>query len=84
VLQQSGAGLVVFVICVVVWAASGASGQFWPIWVLLVALIPLLRYGWRLYGPAPELDSVEAELTAREQRRTHHPRERDPRSRRRR
>jgi hypothetical protein len=79
VLQQSGTGLVAFVICVVVWAANGASGQFWPVWVLLVALIPLLRYGWRLYGPAPELDSVEAELTARERRRHRHPHERRPR-----
>ena len=63
-LQQTGAALAPFVICTVIWAASGASGSFWPIWVALVALIPLLRNGWRLYGPAPELDAVEDELSA--------------------
>ena len=67
-LQQAGAGVVPFVICTVIWVAAGASGAFWPIWVLLVALIPLLRGGWSLYGPAPELDRVEAELARREQR----------------
>jgi hypothetical protein len=67
-LQQTGGGLGVFVLCTVIWAASGANGQFWPIWVGLVALIPLLRNGWRLYGPAPELDRVEQELAARERR----------------
>jgi hypothetical protein len=67
-LQQTGGGVALFLICTVIWAVSGASGQFWPIWVALVALIPLLRGAWRLYGPAPELDRVEAELTARERR----------------
>jgi hypothetical protein len=63
-LQQTGGGLGVFVVCTVIWAVSGGHdhGQFWPIWVLLVVLIPLLRNGWRLYGPAPELDRVEREL----------------------
>jgi hypothetical protein len=46
----------------VVWLVSGAHGQFWPIWVALLVLIPLLRNGWRLYGPAPQLDQVEREL----------------------
>jgi Domain of unknown function (DUF1707) len=65
-LQQTGGGLSLFVVCAVVWLASGAHGQFWPIWVLLVAAMPLLRNGWRLYGPAPELDRVEQELSRRE------------------
>jgi hypothetical protein len=47
---------------------DGASGQFWPIWVALVALIPLVRNGWRLYGPAPEFDRVERELDSRARR----------------
>jgi hypothetical protein len=67
-LQQSGAGLVPFLICTGIWVASGATGAFWPIWILLVALIPLVRGGWSLYGPAPELDRMEAELAQREQR----------------
>jgi hypothetical protein len=68
-LQQTGGGLSLFVICTVIWASSGGHrGQFWPIWVLLVVVIPLLRNGWRLYGPAPELDRVERELDKRRQR----------------
>jgi hypothetical protein len=67
-LQQTGGGLGLFVLCTVIWAVSGAHGQFWPVWVALVTLIPLLRNGWRLYGPAPELDRVERELAARERR----------------
>jgi hypothetical protein len=37
-------------------------------WVALVAVIALARNAWRLYGPAPELDRVEAEVTRRNQR----------------
>jgi hypothetical protein len=32
-------------------------------------MIALLRNGWRLYGPAPELDRVEAELARRGEQR---------------
>jgi hypothetical protein len=67
-IQEAGGGAAIFVLCTVIWLVSGASGQFWPIWVLLVALIPLVRNGWRLYGPAPELDQVERELEARRRR----------------
>ncbi len=69
-LQEAGGGLGVFALCTAIWAGSGASGQFWPIWVLLVCLIPLLRNGWRLYGPAPDLDRVERELETRRRRTT--------------
>jgi hypothetical protein len=68
-LQQTGGTLGVFVVCTVIWLASGAHGQFWPIWIALVAVIALLRNGWRLYGPAPELDRVEQDLARREHRR---------------
>lgn len=64
-LQETGGGAALFVLCTLIWLASGAQGQFWPVWVALVALIPLLRNGWRLYGPAPQLDRVERELEAR-------------------
>ena len=67
--QQSGAALVPFFVCTVVWFVSGAHGDFWPGWVLLFALIPLLRNGWRLYGPAPELDRVERNLRERRRHR---------------
>jgi hypothetical protein len=67
-LQEGGGGMGVFALCTVIWAVSGASGQFWPIWVLLVCLIPLIRNGWRLYGPAPDLERVERELDSRRRR----------------
>src|SRR6185312_14912793 len=61
--QRTGGALVPFAICTVIWLASGANGSFWPIWVALVALIPLVVNGWRLFGPAPDLDAVEARLS---------------------
>ena len=64
-LQQTGGALVPFVACTLIWALSGSHGGFWPAWVALAALIPLVRNLWRLYGPAPELDRVEAELAER-------------------
>ena len=67
-LQEAGGGSGAFLICTAIWAASGANGFFWPSLVALGVLIPLLRNGWRLYGPAPELDQVERELEARRHR----------------
>jgi uncharacterized membrane protein YccC len=64
-IQQAGGGLATFVICTLIWVASGAHAAFWPIFVLLIVIIPLVRNGWRLYGPAPELDRVERELEQR-------------------
>jgi DUF1707 SHOCT-like domain len=68
-LQESGGGLGVFVLCTGIWAASGANGQFWPVWVLLVTLVALARGAWSLYGPAPELDRLEEELDRRQRAR---------------
>jgi Domain of unknown function (DUF1707) len=77
-IQESGGSLGAFAVCSVIWVASGAHGQFWPVWVLLVFLLSVVRNGWALYGPAPDLDAVEAQLDARraqrrsrEQRRGH-------------
>ena len=70
-LQEAGGGLGVFVICTGVWLVSGGHhghGAFWPIIVLIVCVLPLLRNGWRLYGPAPELDQVERDLDARQRK----------------
>jgi hypothetical protein len=64
-IQESGGGIAAFAICAGIWIFNGASGMFWPIWVALAVLIPLIRNGWRLYGPDPELDRVERELEAR-------------------
>jgi uncharacterized protein DUF1707 len=73
-LQQSGGALAPFAICTVIWVATGANGMFWPIWVALFTVIPLLRNGWRLYGPAPELDRVEQDLARRERGERRHDR----------
>jgi Domain of unknown function (DUF1707) len=67
-LQEAGGGSGAFLICTVIWLASGASGFFWPILVALGVLIPLVRNGWRLYGPAPEFDEIERELETRRQK----------------
>jgi Domain of unknown function (DUF1707) len=67
-LQQTGGALVPFLICTVIWGATGAHAYFWPAWVALAAVIPLMRNGWRLYGPAPELDRVEEDLARRRDR----------------
>jgi hypothetical protein len=64
-LQETGGLLGAFLICTVIWLATGAEGSFWPIWVGLAAAITLVRNSWRLYGPAPELDRVERELERR-------------------
>lgn len=68
VIQQTGGAAVLFVVCTAIWLADGAHDGFWPAWVALVVVIPLLRNGWRLYGPAPELDRVEVELARRRRR----------------
>ena len=75
-IQETGGGAALFLLCVAIWLVDGASGQFWPIWVALITLIPLLRNGWRLYGPAPQLDRVERELDRRS-RHGHRERKRD-------
>ena len=71
-IQETGGGVALFAVCVVIWATSGANGQFWPIWVALIGVVPLLRNGWRLYGPDPQLDRVERELESRERRAARH------------
>jgi hypothetical protein len=64
-LQEAGGGVILFAVGTGIWLADGASGQFWPVWVLLVTVLIVLRNAWRLYGPAPELDRVEADLERR-------------------
>ncbi len=63
-IQEAGGSLGLFVLCTAIWVVSGAHGQFWPVWVLLVVALTLVRTGWALYGPAPDLDAVERRLDA--------------------
>jgi hypothetical protein len=63
--QEAGGAASISLVCVGIWLASGASGRFWPIWVIIFTLLPLLRDGWRLFGPAPDERATEARLEAR-------------------
>ena len=63
--QEASGGLTASAICVAVWIASGASGTFWPIWVIIFTLLPAARDLFKVFGPAPDLDVVEAKLNAR-------------------
>ena len=67
-IQQTGGSVIAFAVCTGIWVASGASGSFWPIWVALIAVIGLLKSGWDLYGPAPDLDAVENRLSQKRDR----------------
>jgi hypothetical protein len=67
--QETGGGLGVSALCVGVWLASGPSSGFWPGWVIGLALLPVVRDSWRLFGPASDLEVVEARLQARHERR---------------
>jgi Domain of unknown function (DUF1707) len=71
-LQHAGGALSPFLICTLVWAASGAQGAFWPVWVLIFPVLFLARNAWRLYGPAPDPDRVQAELAYHHHRRRRH------------
>jgi Domain of unknown function (DUF1707) len=66
--EESGGAIGVSLLCVAIWLASGAHGGFWPGWVMLVALLPIVRGAWRLLGPDPDLDAVEAQLARRQRR----------------
>jgi DUF1707 SHOCT-like domain len=68
-LQEAGWSAGVSAICVGAWLASGASGSFWPGWVIAVTLLPVLTDAWRLFGPASDLEVVQARLQARHERR---------------
>ncbi|HEX3910595.1 MAG TPA: DUF1707 domain-containing protein [Solirubrobacteraceae bacterium] len=66
--QEAGGSLTASGVCVAIWLAAGAHGQFWPIWVIVFTLLPLVRDGWALLGPAPDERAVEARLQARRTR----------------
>ena len=67
-LQEGGGSLGLSALSVGVWLASGPSGSFWPAWVIGATLLPVARDAWRLFGPASDLDMVEARLQARHER----------------
>lgn len=60
--QRTGGSLSPFVICTVIWLASGAQGAFWPAFLLIFPVLYLVQNAWRLYGPAPDIERVHREL----------------------
>jgi len=69
-IQRAGASISPFVLCTVIWAATGAHrGEFWPAWLLVFPVLFLARNLWRLYGPAPDTDAVRRELHGGRRRR---------------
>ena len=69
-LQEAGGALGVSALSVGIWLLTGHGhhGDFWPAWVIGVTLLPVIRDAWRLFGPASDLDVVEARLQARHER----------------
>ena len=57
--------LVTILVCVGVWAATGANGSFWPIWVIIAVGVGAIREGFRAYGPGSEFTDEELELRQR-------------------
>lgn len=67
--QEAGGSLTASLVCVAIWIVAGASGSFWPIWVILFTLLPVIRDSWALLGPGSNLQSIEARLQVRHERR---------------
>jgi Domain of unknown function (DUF1707) len=67
-LQEAGGSLSLSAVCVGIWLASDPSANFWPGWVIGFTLLPLVRDGWRLLGPASDVEAVEARLRAQRER----------------
>lgn len=66
--QEAGGSLGVSALSVGIWLASGPPAEFWPGWVIGVTLLPVVRDAWRLFGPASDLELVEARQQARHER----------------
>ncbi|HUA73396.1 MAG TPA: DUF1707 domain-containing protein [Solirubrobacteraceae bacterium] len=73
-LQEAGGSLTASGVCVAIWLANGAQGQFWPIWVIVFSLVPFLRGAWHLFGPAPDEKAFEESLQRRRARHLAHER----------
>jgi Domain of unknown function (DUF1707) len=70
--QEAGGGVGVSALSVGVWLVTGQHHghvDFWPAWVIGVTMLPVIRDAWRLFGPASDLEVVQARLQARHERR---------------
>jgi hypothetical protein len=68
--QEAGGSVGVSLLSVGVWLLTGSHhhAEFWPGWVIGVTMLPVVRDSWRLFGPASDLELVEARLQARHER----------------
>jgi DUF1707 SHOCT-like domain len=67
--QEAGGSVGVSLLSVGVWLLTGTHhADFWPGWVIGVTMLPVVRDSWRLFGPASDLELVEARLQARHER----------------
>ena len=68
--QEAGGGLGVSALAVGIWLVSGGHhhGDFWPAWVIGLTMLPVIRNSWRLFGPASDLETVEARMQRRHER----------------
>ncbi|HUB73273.1 MAG TPA: DUF1707 domain-containing protein [Solirubrobacteraceae bacterium] len=66
--QETGGSLGVSALCAGLWILTGAHGPFWPGWVIGLTLLPVVRDSWQLFGPASDLETVEARMQARHER----------------
>ncbi len=66
--QEAGGSLGVSALSVGIWLASGPPAEFWPGWVIGFTLLPVVRDAWRLFGPASDLELVQARQQARHER----------------
>ena len=66
--QEAGGSAGVSALSVGIWLASGPPNEFWPGWVIGMTLIPVVRDAWHLFGPASDLELVQARQQARHER----------------
>lgn len=66
--QEAGGSMTASAICVAIWLATGAQGEFWPVWVIVFTMLPFARDAWRLLGPGSDLEVLEARLQARHEK----------------
>jgi hypothetical protein len=57
--HRGGAAAITILVCIAVWAATGANGSFWPIWVVIGVGVGLANEAWRLFGAGAELSDEE-------------------------
>ncbi|HXA54637.1 MAG TPA: DUF1707 domain-containing protein [Solirubrobacteraceae bacterium] len=69
--QEAGGAVGMSALAAGVWLLTGGHhhGDFWPAWVIGLTMLPVVRDSWRLFGPASDLETVEARLQRRHERR---------------